>query len=504
MMRAEVGVEVLRWAPLSSSWHTLSIMSSWLNQSHNTGRYGAESDVDDSPRQITDLNSPRDQTHSSSNEKLYECFNELHQLAQAFDKPFDAPAVVICGHQTDGKSALVEALMGFQFNSVGGGTKTRKPIAIHMKYSPLCAEPSCFLLTSDTSGAPQEKAMRLPDLQAYIEAENNRLESEQRFSGREIVVRIEYRHCPNLTLIDTPGLISAAPGKKNEKLQGFSSQVEAIVKAKIEQREHIILCLEDSNDWTNATTRRLVMQVDPALSRTVLVSTKFDTKLPQFARGADVETFLHPSKSLLGLGDSKDEVNISDASSMMGNGKPFFTSVPSGRVGDTKDDVFRSNDEFRSAVASREALDAAEAESKLGRKLNKEERQQMGVSQLRLFLEKLLQSKYLDSVPMIVPLLDKETRSVQSKLSSVKEELSGLEQDKMKEKGRALVEGFLSRLQLLLKGSATASVDKFGETISDEHKRGGEISHCLNQLLCYSSFSHSRFSCRRGLCRHCW
>lgn len=30
-------------------------------------------------------------------------------------------------------SALVEGLMGFQFNSVGGGTKTRRPIAINMK-----------------------------------------------------------------------------------------------------------------------------------------------------------------------------------------------------------------------------------------------------------------------------------------------------------------------------------------------------------------------------------
>lgn len=100
---------------------------------------------------------------------------------------------------------------------------------------------------------------------------------------------------------------------------------------KMEQKEYIILCLEDSNDWSNATTRRLVMQarageggcreggvrsghtpqafaargrslhccwllhklkpctlrhgippqVDPTLSRTVVVSTKLDTRIPQ-------------------------------------------------------------------------------------------------------------------------------------------------------------------------------------------------------------------------------
>ena len=37
-----------------------------------------------------------------------------------------------------------------------------------------------------------------------------------------------------------------------------------MVRIKMEQREYIILCLEDSNDWSNATTRRLVMQVRPA------------------------------------------------------------------------------------------------------------------------------------------------------------------------------------------------------------------------------------------------
>ena len=63
-----------------------------------------------------------------------------------------------------GKSALIEALMGFQFNSVGGGTKTRRPIAIHMKYNASCASPSCFLLAEDGVG---EKAMVLQELQVW-------------------------------------------------------------------------------------------------------------------------------------------------------------------------------------------------------------------------------------------------------------------------------------------------------------------------------------------------
>lgn len=54
-----------------------------------------------------------------------------------------------------------------------------------------------------------------------------------------------------------------------------------------------------------------IMQTDPHLSRTVVVSTKLDTRLPQFARGSDVEMFLRPPGRLLEPG-------------MLG-GCPFFT-----------------------------------------------------------------------------------------------------------------------------------------------------------------------------------
>jgi predicted ATPase len=64
---------------------------------------------------------------------------------QDYQKPFDAPAVLVVGHQTSGKSALIEALMGFQFNQVGGGTKTRRPIALRMQYNASCDVPRCFL-----------------------------------------------------------------------------------------------------------------------------------------------------------------------------------------------------------------------------------------------------------------------------------------------------------------------------------------------------------------------
>jgi hypothetical protein len=98
--------------------------------------------------------------------RLYEAYNELHALAQELHTPFDAPAVLVVGHQTDGKSALVEALMGFQFNHVGGGTKTRRPITLHMKYGPHCESPSCYLLSDDDPSLSHQ--MSLPQIQVLV------------------------------------------------------------------------------------------------------------------------------------------------------------------------------------------------------------------------------------------------------------------------------------------------------------------------------------------------
>ena len=45
--------------------------------------------------------------------------------------------------------------------------------------------------------------------------------------------------------------------------------------------------------------------------------------------------------------------------------------MPSGRVGNTKDAIFRSNEHFREAVADRESADVAELEARLGRRLER-------------------------------------------------------------------------------------------------------------------------------------
>ena len=61
-------------------------------------------------------------------------------------------------------AALIEAILGFQCNHVGGGTKTRRPITLHMKYNSSCVQPSCTLVTEENG----DQQVSLEELQASL------------------------------------------------------------------------------------------------------------------------------------------------------------------------------------------------------------------------------------------------------------------------------------------------------------------------------------------------
>lgn len=78
-----------------------------------------------------------------------------------------------------------------------------------------------------------------------------------------------------------------------------------------QQNRHIAGIAAPMDQKLHGIMLTVMLQTDPHLSRTVVVSTKLDTRLPQFARGSDVEMFLRPPGRLLEPG-------------MLG-GCPFFT-----------------------------------------------------------------------------------------------------------------------------------------------------------------------------------
>jgi hypothetical protein len=91
----------------------------------------------------------------------------------------------------------------------------------------------------------------------------------------------------------------------------------------------------------------------------------------------------------------------------------------------------RNQQEQQIALAE-DFVGSANTDGSLLCRLERQESSRIGVHQLRRFLEALLQRRYLDSIPVIVPLLDREARSVAGRLDAAKKELAGLAVDKLK------------------------------------------------------------------------
>jgi hypothetical protein len=77
-----------------------SYQPSPVSTSVTTGKSQAVSGFGISSHTLTEAS----EREHGGREKLYEAYNELHAVAQVFSKPFDAPAILVVGHQTDGKS----------------------------------------------------------------------------------------------------------------------------------------------------------------------------------------------------------------------------------------------------------------------------------------------------------------------------------------------------------------------------------------------------------------
>lgn len=331
-----------------------------------------------------------------------------------------------------------------------------------MQYNPNCVQPLCFL-TLDNG---KEEQRSLQDIQAYIESENKRLEKDptRSFDPREINIRMEYKYCPNMIMIDTPGMIQPPRGRqsdvKQRAIQQQSKEAEQLILSKIRCQDYIILCVEDTTDWKHATTRNIVTQADPTFSRTVLVSTKLDTKLPQWSDSEDVMDFLNPQL----ISDSFKEIM----------GGPFHTSVPSGRVGVTLVD----NEEFVAGIKAAEAKDrsvilgsfktSSSSSSQAVDAMNN-----VGVSRLRTFLEAKVEECYRKNVARIVPLLQNELKVTEKRIKQIEKELESLSSAHLKKAAMLYRDRFIEELALVIQGTVRASAAEFGETLEMEQLRGG-------------------------------
>jgi hypothetical protein len=120
----------------------------------------------------------------------------------------------------------------------------------------------------------------LKDLSAEIAARNRSPSVEP------IVLQYEHKSVCNVTFIDTPGLLDEDDSDVSKE------ERDSLVFNLAKPNHRIIICVEATRDWSRMEMVNFVKKVDPELSRTTFVYTKFQTHLQTFTSTREVNKFL--------------------------------------------------------------------------------------------------------------------------------------------------------------------------------------------------------------------
>lgn len=216
-----------------------------------------------------------------ASQRRYEAFAKLQATAVSLGEALDIPEIVAIGGQSDGKSSLLEAFLGFRFNVTASEMGTRRPLIVQMIHDLTAQEPRCSLQEEDSTSYGE---MLQPD--AISDAIRERTEAHLRdiraaVSSKPIIMRAEYAFSPNLTIIDTPGLVLNAQKGESESTP---HQIIQMVKEQCAPKHRLILFLQQSSvEWASTLWTHIIQELDPGFSRTIFVCSKFDNRLAELS-----------------------------------------------------------------------------------------------------------------------------------------------------------------------------------------------------------------------------
>eukprot|EP01132_Coremiostelium_polycephalum_P003597 gene3597-4479_t len=385
----------------------------------------------------------------SANQELYSLFNDLQMISHDHNISFDTPELVVVGMQSDGKSSFIESLLGFQFNIVETNIGTRRPLIIQMINNPDKHQPSCRFkkevysdqqqLLQIQSGEDRWEEHETPvhELTEEIIKRTNEKTGRNgdRVSAVPIFLRVEFAHCSNLNIYDTPGFRKGG----DEKLK---HEISEMVKNLIEPKNRLIVCLEQSNvEWANTISRPLVRKIDPNFSRTILINTKFDNRVKELRTRESAHKYL-------------------EGEGIITQKKPFFISLPLKRNLDPP--------RFKEAMKEcyledyRKLLEVNFDENRFGG--------QIGVYKVKSFIENLLHEKYQENLLPSMLSLESICRKTESEIIRVKQELLDNNIHTLKQRVLKFVQNFNIQVERLLEGSIVGDPNEFGQSLQDERE----------------------------------
>ncbi|KAI9742782.1 MAG: hypothetical protein M1818_003511 [Claussenomyces sp. TS43310] len=225
--------------------------------------------------------------------------------SQGINHYVSLPQIIVCGDQSSGKSAVLEAISGVSF-PIKSNLCTRFPTELILRKTSNVSVKVSIVPHQDRSdaerdslGSFQEDLDGFEGLPALIESAKAAMGISthgRAFSKDLLRVEVSGPDRPHLTIVDLPGLIHSQT--KHQSVADVKLVKEVVRAYMNEPRSVVLAVISAKNDYANQIVLELARAADPKGKRTIGVITKPDTLIAgsaseatyiSLARNQDVE-----------------------------------------------------------------------------------------------------------------------------------------------------------------------------------------------------------------------
>ena len=257
--------------------------------------------------------------------KLRKLINLIDQLRDCgVNEYIKLPRICSLGTQSSGKSSVLESIVGLDFLPRGDGVVTRRPLELRL----------CHI----NSGEPwaifeERKGQKFTDfikVRQTIEALTDEVcKTNKNIIDKPIVLNVYSQTCPDLTLVDLPGVTRVPIGDQPKNIEQITKDM---ARRYAEDPLTIILCVIAANsDIATSDGLMLAKEIDTTGSRTIGVLTKLDI----MDAGTDARKVLMNEEIPLKLGyvgvknrSKQDLINKLSMAETTKKEREFFKSHP--------------------------------------------------------------------------------------------------------------------------------------------------------------------------------
>ena len=259
-------------------------------------------------------------------------FKKLRKLITLVDQLRDVgvheyiklPRIASLGTQSSGKSAVLESIVGLDFLPRGDGVVTRRPLELRLCH---ISEGEPYAYFEEVKG---KKFTDFIEVRKTIERLTDEVcVGDKNIVDKPIVLNVYSQTCPDLTLIDLPGITRVPIGNQPKNIEEITKNM---AKRYCEDSLTVILCVIAANsDIATIDGLKMAKELDVQGVRTLGVLTKLDI----MDKGTDAKKALLNEEIPLKLGyvavknrskqDLIDKIPMKDA---FAKEKSFFSNHP--------------------------------------------------------------------------------------------------------------------------------------------------------------------------------